>query len=190
MATAASPTAQLRAFLAKFSPEIAARAQAILKKMRARYPSALELVYDNYNALAIGFGPTERASEVIFSIAIYPNWINLFFLQGKTPARPEKDSAGQRQPGPPHPPDFAGNARRTRDRRLDGNCNNPRQSSLRPCRQASPHHPRGQRQTAPAPSCEGRIDSARPQIRQILMARPFCSTGRASLSPEEPASSP
>ena len=90
MATAASPTAQLRAFLAKFSPEIAARAQAILKKMRARYPSALELVYDNYNALAIGFGPTERASEVIFSIAIYPNWINLFFLQGKTLPDPKK----------------------------------------------------------------------------------------------------
>ena len=90
MATAASPTAQLRAFLAKYSPEIAARAQAILKKMRTRYPSALELVYDNYNALAIGFGPTERASEVIFSIAIYPNWINLFFLQGKGLPDPKK----------------------------------------------------------------------------------------------------
>ena len=90
MATSASPTVQLRAFLAKFSPEIAARAQAILKKMRARYPSALELVYDNYNALAIGFSPTERASEVIFSIAIYPNWINLFFLQGKTLPDPKK----------------------------------------------------------------------------------------------------
>jgi hypothetical protein len=90
MATDASPAAQLRAFLAKFSPEIAVRAQAILKKMRARYPSALELVYDNYNALAIGFAPTERASEVIFSIAIYPNWINLFFLQGKTLPDPKK----------------------------------------------------------------------------------------------------
>jgi hypothetical protein len=83
MASAASATAQLRAFLAKYSPEIAASAQAILKKMRARYPSAIELVYDNYNALAIGFSPTERPSEVIFSIAIYPNWINLFFLQAK-----------------------------------------------------------------------------------------------------------
>jgi hypothetical protein len=90
MATAASPTAQLRAFMARFSPEIAASAQAILKKMRARYPSALELVYDNYNALAIGFSPTERASEVIFSIAIYPNWINFFFLQGKGLPDPKK----------------------------------------------------------------------------------------------------
>jgi hypothetical protein len=90
MATAASSTAQLRTFLAKFSPEIAARGHAILKKMRARYPSAQELVYDNFNALAIGFSPTERASEVIFSIAIYPNWINLFFLQGKGLPDPKK----------------------------------------------------------------------------------------------------
>lgn len=90
MATAASATAQLRAFLAKYSPEIAARASTILKKMRARYPTALELVYDNYNALAIGFCPTERPSEVIFSIAIYPNWINLFFLQGKGLPDPKK----------------------------------------------------------------------------------------------------
>jgi hypothetical protein len=39
-------------------------------------------VYDNYNALAIGFGPSERASEAIFSIALYPRWVTLFFLQG------------------------------------------------------------------------------------------------------------
>jgi hypothetical protein len=90
MATAASPTAQLRAFLAKYSPEISAQAKAIQKKMRARYPSALELVYDNYNALVLGFGPTERASEAIFSIAIYPGWINLFFLQGKALPDPKK----------------------------------------------------------------------------------------------------
>jgi hypothetical protein len=32
----------------------------------------------------IGFGPSERASEAIFSIALYPRWVNLFFLQGAT----------------------------------------------------------------------------------------------------------
>jgi hypothetical protein len=90
MATAASATAQLRAFLAKFSPEIAGRALAILKKMRARYPSALELVYDNYNALAIGFCPTERPSEAIFSIVLFPQWVTLCFLQGKGLPDPKK----------------------------------------------------------------------------------------------------
>jgi len=44
----------------------------------------MELVYDNYNALAVGFGPSERASEAIFSIAVYPRWVSLFFLQSGT----------------------------------------------------------------------------------------------------------
>ena len=95
MATAASPTAQLRAFLAKYSPEISARAQVILKKMRARYPSALEMVYDNYNALVIGFSPTERPSEAIFSIVLLPRWVTLCFLQGKGLPDPKKLLQGE-----------------------------------------------------------------------------------------------
>jgi len=76
------PERQLASFLAKFTPEVAELAEAILNQMRRRYPTALELVYDNYNALAIGFSPTERASDGIFSIALYPKWVSLFFLQG------------------------------------------------------------------------------------------------------------
>ncbi len=74
--------AQLDSFMAKFTPEIAAHAKATLREMRKLYPTALELVYDNYNALAIGFAPSDRASEGIFSIALYPRWVTLFFLQG------------------------------------------------------------------------------------------------------------
>lgn len=74
---------QLAGFLARYTPEIADLAKAALAKMRERLPGAVELVYDNYNALAIGFGPDERASHAVFSIAIYPRWVSLFFLQGK-----------------------------------------------------------------------------------------------------------
>ena len=74
---------QLEGFIAKFSPEVAAVARKTLARMRKRLPGALQLVYDNYNALAIGFGPTERASEAIFSIALFPRWVSLFFLQAK-----------------------------------------------------------------------------------------------------------
>jgi hypothetical protein len=74
---------QLALFLAKYDPEIADLAEQILDEMRKFYPTALELIYDNYNALAIGFGPTERASEAIFSIALFPRWVSLFFLQAK-----------------------------------------------------------------------------------------------------------
>jgi len=79
---APSPESQLTEFIAKYSPEIGDQAQAVLARMRKLVPGAIELVYDNYNALAIGFGPNERASDAIFSIALYPRWINLFFFPG------------------------------------------------------------------------------------------------------------
>jgi hypothetical protein len=79
---AKSPEKELDGFIAKYSPQIGVLARAALAKMRARLPSAMQLVYDNYNALAIGFSPTERASDAIFSIALWPRWVSLFFLQG------------------------------------------------------------------------------------------------------------
>ena len=94
-APAKSPTAQLDAFLEKFTPEVAAQARTALRKMRARLPGATELVYDNYNALAIGFAPSERACDAIFSIALYPKWVSLFFLLNGTRLRdPEGLLAG------------------------------------------------------------------------------------------------
>jgi hypothetical protein len=84
------PEGQLAGFIAKFTPEVAAQAEEILGKMRKLYPTALELVYDNYNALAIGFGPTERASDAVFSIAVYPRWVSLFFLQANGLSDPDK----------------------------------------------------------------------------------------------------
>jgi hypothetical protein len=80
---AETPEQQLASFLASYSPDIASFAGTILAKMRKLYPTALELVYDNYNALAVGFSPTERASDAIFSIALYPRWVSLFFLQAR-----------------------------------------------------------------------------------------------------------
>jgi hypothetical protein len=91
---AESPAAQLRKFLGRFSPEVSRVAKAALTKMRKRLPGAVELVYDSYNALAIGFGPSERASEAIFSIALYPRWVSLFFLQGARLADPDKRLRG------------------------------------------------------------------------------------------------
>ena len=57
-------------------------ARAARVRIRARLPRAIEMVYDNYNALVIGYSPTERPSDAIVSIALYPRWVNLFFLQG------------------------------------------------------------------------------------------------------------
>jgi len=81
---------EIDAFLAKYDAPIVKLAQAARKKLRARLPHAVELVYDNYNALVFGFGPTERASDAIFSIALYPRWVTLFFLDGATLRDPHK----------------------------------------------------------------------------------------------------
>ena len=79
---ATSSSAQLSRFLAKYSPEVRSVARAALRKLKARSPGAIQLVYDNCNALAIGFSPTDRASHAVLSIALYPRWVTLFFLQG------------------------------------------------------------------------------------------------------------
>ena len=85
-----SPEQELAGFLNKYTPEIAAQAATALAKMRKRLPGALELVYDSYNGLAIAFGPTERTSEAIFSITLYPRWVSLFFTHGAKLADPQK----------------------------------------------------------------------------------------------------
>ncbi len=77
-----TPRQQLDEFVDRFTPEVATLARKALARMRKLTPGALELVYDNYNALAIGFSPTERAGDGIFSIALYPPHPSLFFLQG------------------------------------------------------------------------------------------------------------
>ncbi|HET7230547.1 MAG TPA: hypothetical protein VFJ16_11130 [Longimicrobium sp.] len=77
----ASPQAQLDGFLAKYTPEIAAQAVEALGRLRAHLPGAVEMVYDNYNALVIGFGATERASEAVLSIAVMPRWVDLCFVK-------------------------------------------------------------------------------------------------------------
>jgi hypothetical protein len=84
-----TPRRELDSFLARYTPEIEALARKVLAKLRTRLPGAVELVYDNYNALAIGFGPNDRSSDAVFSIAVFPRWVSLFFLQGAKLKDPE-----------------------------------------------------------------------------------------------------
>jgi hypothetical protein len=88
--TTDSPARQWAAFLSRYDPAIAKVAKAAVARLRKELPGAVELVYDNYNALVMGFGPTEHASEAIVSIALYPRWVTLFFLQGARLADPAR----------------------------------------------------------------------------------------------------
>jgi hypothetical protein len=73
---------QLESFIDKFTPEMAALTRALYARMKARVPGAMILVYDNYNALAIGFAAGERVKDVVMSLAVYPRWVSLFFMNG------------------------------------------------------------------------------------------------------------
>src|SRR5438270_14015595 len=74
--------AELDSFIDKFTPQVAALTRALLDKTKARVPGATIMVYDNYNALAIGFGPSDKAGQAVFSLAVMPRWVTLCFTWG------------------------------------------------------------------------------------------------------------
>jgi hypothetical protein len=92
--TQAEAARQLDSFLNRYDPEVAAFARRALAKMRKLVPGAVEMVYDNYNWLVVGFSPTERPSEAIFSLVLPPGKATLCFLQGSTLPDPAKRLRG------------------------------------------------------------------------------------------------
>jgi hypothetical protein len=86
-----SAESELAEFIAKFTPELQDRIRGCRAKLRERFPDAVEMVYDNYNFLVMGFGPTDRPSEGIFSLAAHANGVILCFLQ-RGPELPDPTS--------------------------------------------------------------------------------------------------
>ena len=78
----ASSARQLEGFTAKYEPSVAKLARACRRAMRRRLPTANELVYDNYQFLAIGYCPNERPSDAIVSLAISPKGVSLCLIHG------------------------------------------------------------------------------------------------------------
>jgi hypothetical protein len=85
---------QLDSFIAKYDPDVATFARRALAKMRKLVPGAIDMVYDNYNWLVIGFSPTERPSDAIFSLVLPPGRVTLCFLQGAGLPDPAKRLKG------------------------------------------------------------------------------------------------
>jgi hypothetical protein len=76
-------------FIAKFDPRIQRLIRSSRTALRKRFPTAVELVYDNYNFFVIGYGPNERASEAFCSLAAYAKGVGLAFIQGARLPDPE-----------------------------------------------------------------------------------------------------
>ncbi len=77
-----APTAQLAGFIAKFEPELARQIKAARAELRKRFPSAHELVYDNYNFFVIGYCTGERPSDCMFSLIADRKGMALSFYYG------------------------------------------------------------------------------------------------------------
>ena len=73
---------QLTTFVAKFEGKHQTLIRAVRKALRKRFPTAYELAYDNYNFFVLGYGPTERPSDCVVSMAAGANGVGLCFIRG------------------------------------------------------------------------------------------------------------
>ena len=91
--TPESPAAaekRLKTFIAKFDPQNQALIRAVRRALRGRFPRAFELCYDNYNFFVLGYGPTDRPSDCIISMAAGANGVGLCLIQGAKLTDPKK----------------------------------------------------------------------------------------------------
>jgi hypothetical protein len=62
--------ADLLKFLSPFPAEVQEKALWLRDFVWELYPQANELIYDNYNAVAFGWSPTEKVGQVFCNIAV------------------------------------------------------------------------------------------------------------------------
>jgi hypothetical protein len=72
-------TKDLLKFLKPFPDDVKDRALWLRDFVWKLYPNANELIYDNYNAVAIGWSPTDRVGDTFCSIAVGRSSHNVHF---------------------------------------------------------------------------------------------------------------
>jgi len=92
--SAESVEALLNGFIDKFAPNVAGQIRSVRGVLRKRLPGAVEMVYDNYNFFVIGYGPNDRASEAVLSIAAQAKGVSICFIQGAKLPDPAKILGG------------------------------------------------------------------------------------------------
>ena len=87
----------LKKFLKPFNKEIREIVFWLREFVWDLYPKTNELIYDNYNAVAFGWSPTDKVGHTFCSIAVgrTSNNIHFGFYWGNEIADPEKKLLGQ-----------------------------------------------------------------------------------------------
>jgi hypothetical protein len=73
---------RLSKFIGKFKPAHRTLIRGVRKELQRHFPSAHELVYDNYNFFVIGYCTTDRPSDAFLSIAASANGVGICFIHG------------------------------------------------------------------------------------------------------------
>jgi uncharacterized protein DUF1801 len=79
-----------RAFIGKFDAVDQRLIRAVRAALRKRFPTANELIWDNYNFFVIGYSPTERPSDSIVSMTGRAGGVGLCFIHGARLPDPDK----------------------------------------------------------------------------------------------------
>src|ERR1700748_2153591 len=77
-------------FLLPYPDKVKAAALWLREFVWELYPETNELIYDNYNAVAFGWSPTDTAGDAFCSIAVFGEHVNFGFNRGieiEDPAR-------------------------------------------------------------------------------------------------------
>jgi hypothetical protein len=90
-----SPPRDLIKFLQPYDRDIRDLALQLRALVLEEMTPCYENIYDAYSAVAIGYGTSERLSDVILHIAVYSNHVNLGFNDGATLPDPKRILEGK-----------------------------------------------------------------------------------------------
>jgi hypothetical protein len=76
------PHPQLKEFLAPYGPEIQRLTFALRKLLTEMIPTANELIWDNYNAVAIAYAKSEKLKDAFCHLSVYSKHVNFGFNRG------------------------------------------------------------------------------------------------------------
>jgi hypothetical protein len=88
-------TADLIKFLKPFPENVRETAMWLREFVWGLYPDSNELIYDNYNALAFGWSPTDKVGHTFCSIAVLSKYVHFGFYWGTEIADPDKILLGK-----------------------------------------------------------------------------------------------
>jgi hypothetical protein len=77
-------------FIRPYPPEVQEMALWLREWVWGLYPGCNELIYDNYNAVAFGWSPTDKQAHTFCSVALMPKYVHFGFYWGSEIADPER----------------------------------------------------------------------------------------------------